>query len=478
MPFVRRKRGLVLVVHNNRLPGGRTAQVVLHGFSCAAELRALLGGASRWSAWQAELQWRHPDYEWRWQELRDRLRAELDAWEDAETSGALHRRVEVVRRLADELASDLRVVSPARPADGVLVSLVRGPLEALFQELERLLGESRRLSAPEATPAQDLDELGHRPGDADRIFDEGMELWWAGDRRGACRLYRKALARDPGHADAHNHLGIERYDRGRLRDAERHFRAAVDGGLRAVVRDGDRVEWGHVENRPYLRALANLALALSRQGRWREAVEHWERLLHLNPDDGQGIRFLVGAGYLRLGRLDDAVRASERGGDDPGTRFDLALALHASGEPTRAGVALLQGFAGNRYVAPMLLGERWRRLDGFHGTSMAEPEWAKDYVERQGDLWRSTAGSADVLRRWWHAEPVRAWRARLDDVIVQLGKLPIGDQRTEVVALAMHLTAPTTCADVARAVDLRAEPDLPTTTHRKARPRGRERSSR
>lgn len=138
------------------------------------------------------------------------------------------------------------------------------------------------------------------------------------------------------------------------------------------------------------------------------------------------------------------------------------------------GMPLLLGFAGNRYLAPLLLGERWRRLQGFHGTSQAEPEWARDYVDRQGDLWRRVEGSADMLRRWWSAEPVRAWRARLDDLIVRLGHLPVGAERSAAVRQGVQLADADARAALARAVDPRAVVG-PATRTRRRRP-ARERS--
>ena len=83
---------------------------------------------------------------------------------------------------------------------------------------------------------------------ADHVFGEGMEHWWAGDRRSALKCFRRALKLDPQHADAHNHLGIASLEARRLKDAEQHFRAAIDGGQRTVERDGMQVPWGITEN--------------------------------------------------------------------------------------------------------------------------------------------------------------------------------------------------------------------------------------
>ncbi len=97
---------------------------------------------------------------------------------------------------------------------------------------------------------------------ADESFEEGMERWWAGDRRCAARLFRRVLEFDPRHADAHNHLGIFSLEARKLKAAEQHFHAAIDGGQRHLERDGTEVHWGFLENRPYLCGLANLGLVL------------------------------------------------------------------------------------------------------------------------------------------------------------------------------------------------------------------------
>jgi len=43
-------------------------------------------------------------------------------------------------------------------------------------------------------------------------------------------------------------LGIASLEARRLKDAEQHFRAAIDGGQRTVERDGMQVPWGITEN--------------------------------------------------------------------------------------------------------------------------------------------------------------------------------------------------------------------------------------
>ncbi|MBX3200584.1 MAG: tetratricopeptide repeat protein [Labilithrix sp.] len=151
-----------------------------------------------------------------------------------------------------------------------------------------------------------------------------------------------------------NHLGIASLDARKLKHAEEHFRAAVDGGEQRIERDGAQVPWAILENRPYLRALGNLALALAEQRKWPEALAIHQRILKLNPDDNQGVRYLIGVEHLHVGDNQGAIKAFEKClGEEVGCAFGLALArFGASGPSADIGEPLLRGFAENRYVAP------------------------------------------------------------------------------------------------------------------------------
>ena len=409
MPFVRRKAGQVLVVHNRRGEDSSVQQDILHRFASPAELRAVVEGGG-FAEWRASMTWRYPDLRWSFDVLRARLAIELAQWDEA-PSGSVVRRGKKISKLAEELSEALSHVSPARPADAEMVASSRMALAELDTSIRRLLG-----------PAQHKEEtlMSYTSDEADELFDGGMEHWWAGDRRAACREFRKALKRDPQHADAHNHIGIDQLDRGRIKDAARSFERAIEGGAVHLQRERGLVEWGWLENRPYLRALANLALVRMRQKRYEEALTLYEQLLTLNPNDNQGIRFVLGQACHHIGRLDDAIAAYERDLAAPDSCYGLALALHDSGRTEDAALALLEGFALNRYIPPMLLGEPWERLRGWHGTSMADAEWAGDYVGAMGAVWRNTPGSAEFLKRWWHAPEVHQWRATLDDLMVRM----------------------------------------------------------
>ncbi len=407
-----------------------------------------------WKPWCQALSWRHPDLSWDWARIEAKLHDALTDWE-ASPSGKATRSQQRIAKLCGDLGSSLAALSPAAPGDRLLLEQARPALVELSRTLHRTLGGRQELTSPlsrSRTPMQVAPPTSNE--DAEHLFDQGMEHWWGGDRAAACRLYRMAIVLDPLHADALNHLGIALMDRGRLGEAAEHFESAIEGGGRDLVREHGLVEWGSLENRPYLRGLHNLALIHTRRGDHAAAVRIWEQLLTLCPNDNQGVRWLLGEGYHRLHRLDDAIVAYERALEEPGCCYGLTLALHEQRKWERVGVAIVRAFARNRYVAPMLLGERWERAPGHHVTNMAEPEWAADYVERFGDMWRRVEDGAELLRRWWHAAPVQSWLERQGDLAARLDGLPPGDDlRSMLIHQKFGLEAEATLRKIAAEVD-------------------------
>jgi len=454
MSFVRRKRGQVLLVHNERDAGSaRVRQRELHRFASPSELEDVLTPAG-WTRWTRAIAWRETEIELDWPRIRERLVEELKAW-SAAPSGAKHRRNQKIERLASELVVELAPLSVAKTSDAAVIDRLRPSLLALRDSIARLLPTSHK---PETQPpAKETPVIQQTPVTnpaADETFDEGMELWWADDRRGAVKLFRRALELDPQHADAHNHLGIVSLEARKLKAAEQHFRAAIDGGQRHLERDGAEVHWAFIENRPYLRGLGNLALALAEQKKWAEALAIHKQMLRLNPNDNQGVRYLIGTEHLRVGDNDGAVKAFEKClHEEVGCAFGLALARLRAGAPSaEIGEALVIGFGSNRYVAPMLLGEPWERLDAFHGTNMAEPEWAHDVVVAQADLWQAVPRGAELLRFWWMAPRIATWRRKLDEIMVRLKDLPVSNERSALVSDGFALRSEEAIRELVRTV--------------------------
>jgi tetratricopeptide (TPR) repeat protein len=128
------------------------------------------------------------------------------------------------------------------------------------------------------------------------LFDRGMDHVWVGWPLAAEAYYREALRMDPGHADAWVHLGNIRFDEGKLDEALNHYKRGLAAAEDRVI--GDPAHYPHsfwldVDSRPFMRALHGRGLCLWRLGRMDEARQVFAWMLELNPNDNQGVRFLL-----------------------------------------------------------------------------------------------------------------------------------------------------------------------------------------
>ena len=70
--------------------------------------------------------------------------------------------------------------------------------------------------------------------------------------------------------------------------------------------------WGFLETRPYMRARHGLALTLLKLGEEAVAMEHFRVMLKLNPNDNQGIRYLLLGSLLRRRRHSGSQNSAGR----------------------------------------------------------------------------------------------------------------------------------------------------------------------
>ena len=131
-----------------------------------------------------------------------------------------------------------------------------------------------------------------------------------------------------------------------------------------------------------------------------------ERMLAWNPDDEQGIRFVIGPEYLRAGQTERARFVFEtEAAHYPPCRYELALLHLREDTHVAAATHLRLGFVEDGYIAEMLCGNSAPLPVGmWHGSRHAEPSVAKEHVRAYGALWRETAGVVAFLR-WLHCHP-------------------------------------------------------------------------
>jgi hypothetical protein len=146
---------------------------------------------------------------------------------------------------------------------------------------------------------------------------DAIELRERGDITGARDLLMQLALRDLRCLDAHAHLGNLVFDRC-PEQAIVHYEIGVRIGELSLPAGFDGVlAWGNLYNRPFLRCLHGYGLCLWRLGRTGEAVSVFERILALNPNDNQGVRFCWHD--VRAGRTWEAAQQHD------GTNHDLEM---------------------------------------------------------------------------------------------------------------------------------------------------------
>jgi len=160
--------------------------------------------------------------------------------------------------------------------------------------------------------------------------------------------------------------------------------------------------WGIMETRPYMRARLGLAQCQWAVGQRDEAVDHCRELLHLNPNDNQGVRYILCSYYCDLGRNDDLQQLLDEYEDDGSAEWLFSQAFAAfcqEGDTDGSRRLLCEAHDTNPHVAKYLLGHEQLPVE------------MPEYVERGGESeavgyaanfltgWRAAAGSVSWLRK-------------------------------------------------------------------------------
>jgi tetratricopeptide (TPR) repeat protein len=202
-------------------------------------------------------------------------------------------------------------------------------------------------------------------------------------------------------------IALERYEQG------------VAAGVRAIGRDRfDALAgefWGTLETRPYMRARVGLAQTLEALGRHQEAVSHYRELLRLNPNDNQGVRYLLVAALLRLDRNEEAGRLlDEHDGDIQAlwayARVVWRFRTEGDTPPTRA--ALDDAVAANPHVIKYLLDPDSAPVDRPAHYALGSKEEAAYVANELGEAYAATSGLQEWLRSQARTLRVRSRSAK------------------------------------------------------------------
>jgi len=210
-----------------------------------------------------------------------------------------------------------------------------------------------------------LAALGGRRGDDATAKAQNVmyEAWERTTSRSRIALAHKALGISPLCADAYVLLAEEAARS--IEEARDYYAKGVEAGELALGPRGFKEYaghfWGFLETRPYMRARAGLAGTLLKLGDVDGALAHYRDMLKLNPNDNQGIRYVL-AGCLLTQDNDSALKELLAEHEDASAFWLYTRALVAFRESgvsdERAAALVRDAWSANEHVPAILAGAK------------------------------------------------------------------------------------------------------------------------
>lgn len=169
-------------------------------------------------------------------------------------------------------------------------------------------------------------------------LDVAIDLWHSKMSNEATVLIKNIISKNPYHIDAYHHLSMIYTESGLDLEAYLCCSEAVRIGLSAMPEafswGTSKLEWGHIDNRPFLRAYHNFGLWLEKRSEINQAITVYRNMLSACPNDSIGVRYLLLKLWMETGDLLSIVRLQKEYPDDysPEFMYTYSLALIMLGE--------------------------------------------------------------------------------------------------------------------------------------------------
>lgn len=254
-----------------------------------------------------------------------------------------------------------------------------------------------------------LSEAG-APADAENALRRAQELIYdAWETPGAVqriRLAKRALKISELCADAYSVLAED--EAKTLLERRKYCERALAAGEKALgpkaFKDDLGHFWGILETRPYMRARAALADCLWECGERIAAIDHLQIMLLLNPNDNQGVRYLLISWFLTVRDHEAAeeLLRNYRGDYSANWSYSETLLAFRKGDELGLRRHLANSWQVNAHVPGLLIGAvaMPRQIPDYY--SPGSPEEAVLYVQDNRENWASTEGALT-----WLAEAIQ-----------------------------------------------------------------------
>lgn len=247
---------------------------------------------------------------------------------------------------------------------------------------------------------QSLDDLPERTDKKGRSQDLVYEAYEQPVSKGK-KLVKQALELDPNNADAYNYLASIEND---IDKAIVMFEKAIKAGEKTLGKKFFKEEkghfWGILETRPYMRAKAGLAGCLYAKKEVDKAIEIYEEMLELNPNDNQGIRYLLSTLLLSKDDLTKFELFIKNNEDEDCAVWNYNNALYSFkklGRTAKTENILMKAYKSNKFVIDYMLGIKKMPIKQPQYIGIGDENEAISYVIDVWSIWNKTNGALDWL---------------------------------------------------------------------------------
>jgi tetratricopeptide (TPR) repeat protein len=272
-------------------------------------------------------------------------------------------------------------------------------MEGVLQQLVAKMVQEGVTELP--GPLPDLDSPPPRSA-VDAAQQIAYQAFEAETPRQKIALARKALQVSRDCADAYTLLAENART---LDEALELYEEAVAAGERALGKQAfEEYEghfWGFLETRPYMRARQGLANILWTAGRHVAATEHYRDMLRLNPNDNQGMRYMLAHALLDAEQHHELHGLLKQYEKDPSADWAYAAALLAfreQGSTEHSRALLKQAAKTNKHVPVYLTGAKRLPRELPEYFSPGHENEAVGYVAQCLPCWRNTPGATTWIR--------------------------------------------------------------------------------
>lgn len=220
----------------------------------------------------------------------------------------------------------------------------------------------------------------------------------------AILLAQKALELDPDCTEAY--LVLEDALATDHVESIEYFKKATAAGERSLgpefFKENEGHFWGMHQTRPFMRAKFHLAQSLWHVRRQSEAIDHCWELLKLNPNDNQGVRYILFDFLLTDNRLSEVASLMKMFPDDGAAHWEYNKTLYyfkkfgsdAEKSKKQARVA----FEANNFIEQYLTGKKQIPKGSPDSYSLGSKEEAMCYLQDSIGAWLTTMPAIEWLK--------------------------------------------------------------------------------